>query len=46
MIATNFKLLRSKTAIDNPVLAAATFDTLPSGKVDISQDATVLKLMA
>jgi len=45
-VQVGWKTLRSVDAVDDPVLAAATYDTLPADRVNISGDATSLKLMA
>ena len=45
-VQVGYKTIRSVTAVDSPVLAAATYDTLPADRVSISADATSLKLMA
>jgi hypothetical protein len=46
---TRYRLLRSAVAVDNPKLAAATYDSMPAktaGRVDIEAEATILKIMA
>jgi len=45
-VQVGWKNIRRDVAANDTALAAATYDTLPSNKVNISGDATSLKLMA